>query len=153
MSNTPANTSVNAVTPGKLPLSRVIMAGIVAIVGSVLANLVVYWVGRMVAQPLPDFQPLASPLPTILFTTGFLVIATIVYAVINAFTSNPVRVFTIVAIVALIVGLIPDIMMIVDPASSIMGTPTLSAVLVLIVMHFVAFAITMWSFTMWAHQR
>ena len=44
-------------------------------------------------------------------------------------------------------------MMIVDPASSIMGTPTLSAVLVLIVMHFVAFAITMWSFTMWAHQR
>ena len=153
MSNTPANTSVNAVMPGKLPLSRVIMAGIVAIVGSVLANLVVYWVGRMVAQPLPDFQPLASPLPTILFTTGFLVIATIVYAVINAFTSNPVRVFTIVAIVALIVGLIPDIMMIVDPASSIMGTPTLSAVLVLIVMHFVAFAITMWSFTMWAHQR
>lgn len=146
MSNTSA-------ASGKLPLSRVLMAGGVAIIGSVIANLVVYWLGGMLAQPNPDFQPLASPIPTVIFTTGFLVMATIVYAIINAFASNPVRIWTIVAWIALLVGLIPDIMMIVDPASFPMGTPTVSSAIVLIVMHFVAFAITMWAFTKWAHQR
>lgn len=146
-------TSGVAAVPGKLPFSRVMLAGVIAIVGSVIANLVVFWVGGMIVQPNPDFQPLASPMPTIIFTTLFLVVATAVYAIINAFTRNPVRVWTIVAWIALIVGLIPDIMMIVNPAPSPMGTPTLPAVLVLIVMHFVAFAITMWAFTKWAHQR
>lgn len=146
-------TSGVAAAPGKLPFSRVMLAGGVAIVGSVIANLIVYWVGGMIAQPNPDFTPLASPMPTIIFTTLFLVVATAVYAVINAFTRNPVRVWTIVAWIALLVGLIPDIMLIVNPAPSPMGTPTLGAVLVLIVMHFVAFAITMWAFTKWAHQR
>ena len=147
------STTTAADHPGKLPFSRVLLAGVVAIVGSVVANLVVFWVGGMIAQPNPDFQPLASPMPTIIFTTLFLVIATAIYAIINAFTRNPVRVWTIVAWIALLVGLIPDIMLIVNPASSPMGTPTLPAVLVLIVMHFVAFAITMWAFTRWAHKR
>lgn len=137
----------------RLPFSRVLLAGLVAIVGSVIANLAVYWIGRTVAQPNADFQPLASPIPTILFTTLFLMAATAVYAVINAFTRNPVRVWRIVAWIVLVVGLIPDILMIVDPASFPMGTPTVPAALVLIVMHFVAFAITMWAFTKWAHQR
>lgn len=138
---------------GKLPFARIMLAGGVAILGSVIANLIVYWLGRMVAQPNPDFLPLASPIPTIMFTTLSLVIATAVYAVINAFSRNPVRVWTIVAWIALIVSLIPDILMIVNPASFPMGTPTVPAALVLIVMHFVAFAITMWAFTKWAHQR
>lgn len=146
MSNSTAN-------PEKLPLSRVLLAGLVAIVGSVVANLLIYWVGGMLVQPNPDFQPLATPIPTILFTTVFLVLATAVYAAINAFARNPVRVWTIVAWIALAVGLIPDIMMIVDPASFPMGTPTVASALLLIVMHFVAFAITMWAFTKWAHQR
>lgn len=137
----------------KLPFSRVLMAGGVAIVGSVIANLIVYWIGGMIVQPNPDFQPLASPMGTIIFTIFFLVIATVVYAVINAFTRNPVRVWGIVAWVALILSLIPDFMLLINPSAMPMGTPTLGAVLVLIVMHFVAFAITMWAFTKWAHQR
>jgi hypothetical protein len=68
-------------------------------------------------------------------------------------SKNPVRVFTIVAVIALVVGLIPDIMMLIAPGSTPMGTPTVPAVLVLIVMHFAAFAITMWVFTRWAQQR
>ena len=146
-------TSGAGATPGKLPLSRVLLAGVVAIVGSVIANLIVFWLGGMIVQPPADFMPLASPGPTIIFTTGFLVIATAVYAVINAFTRNPVRVWTIVAWVALLVGLIPDLMLLINPAAMGMGTPSLGVVLVLIVMHFVAFAITMWAFTKWAHQR
>ena len=145
--------SNSAVSAGKLPVKRVLMAGGIAIVGSVIANLIVFWLGGMLAQPNPDFQPLASPMPTIIFTVGFLGIATGVYAVINAVASNPVRVWTIVAWVALIVGLIPDFMLLINPSGMPMGTPTVGAVIVLIVMHFVAFAITMWAFTKWAHQR
>lgn len=145
--------SISTAAPAQLPLSRVLLAGLVAIVGSVVANLLIYWLGVMLVQPNPDFQPLATPIPTILFTTVFLVLATAVYAAINAFTRNPVRVWTIVAWIALIVGLIPDILMIVDPASFPMGTPTVASALLLIVMHLVAFAITMWAFTKWAHQR
>lgn len=137
----------------KLPFARVMLAGGVAIVGSVIANLIIYWLGGMIAQPNPDFQPLASPIPTIIFTTFFLVIATAVYAVINAFSRNPVRVWTIVAWIALVISLLPDILLIVNPTALPMGTPTVPAALVLIVMHFVAFAIAMWSFTKWAHRR
>jgi hypothetical protein len=146
-------TSGAGVASAKLPFSRVMLAGLIAIVGSVIANLIVYWLGGMIAQPPADFMPLASPGPTIIFTTGFLVIATAIYAVINAFARNPVRVWTIVAWVALLVGLIPDLLLLINPAAMGMGTPSLGVVLVLIVMHFVAFAITMWAFTKWAHQR
>ena len=146
------STSTNVQT-SKLPFSRVLAAGGIAIVGSVIANLVVYFVGRMLVQPPADFQPLASPMPTIIFTTFFLVVATAVFAMINAWSSNRARVFTIVAVIALIVGFIPDIMLLVGPESSPMGTPTTGAVLVLIVMHFVAFAITMWSFLKWAPRQ
>lgn len=148
-----SNSTIVSGASGKLPFSRVVMAGGVAIVGSLIANLLVYWIGGALAQPNPDFQPLASPMPVIIFTVLFLVIATAVYAVINAAASNPVRVWTIVAWVALIVSLIPDFMLLINPAGMPMGTPTVPAVIVLIIMHFVAFAITMWAFTRWAHQR
>ena len=62
-------TSGAGVAPGKLPLSRVLLAGVVAIVGSLVANLIVFWLGGMIAQPNPDFQPLASPRPTIIRPT------------------------------------------------------------------------------------
>ena len=141
-----------AVQPSKLPFSRVLAAGGIAIVGSVIANLVVYFIGRMLVNSPADFQPLASPMPTIIFTVLNLVLATVVFAVINAFSKSPIRLFTIVAVVALLLGLIPDIMLLVNPAPMGMGTPTFGAVVVLILMHFVGFAITMWAFTRWAPQ-
>ncbi len=143
----------NAATSQKLPLSRIALAGVIAIVASVEVNVIIWWRGSMLVSPPADFMPLAGPGPTIIFTTFFLVSATIVYAIINAVSKNPVRVFTIVAVIALVVGLIPDIMMLIAPGSMPMGTPTVPAVLVLILMHFAAFAITMWVFTRWAPQR
>jgi hypothetical protein len=145
--------STVAVPSQKLPISRIAMAGGIAIVASVIVNVVIWWLGTMLVNPPADFRPLAGPGATIMFTVLFLVAATVVYAIINAVSKNPVRVFTIVAVIALVVGLIPDIMMLIAPGSMPMGTPTVPAVLVLIVMHFAAFAITMWVFTRWAQQR
>jgi hypothetical protein len=77
----------------------------------------------------------------------------VVYAIINAVSKNPARVFTIVATVALVLGFFPDVMLLVAPQNMPMGTPTVPAVLVLVVMHFAAFAITLWAFLRWAPRR
>uniref|UniRef100_A0A7C1FH07 Uncharacterized protein n=1 Tax=Caldilinea aerophila TaxID=133453 RepID=A0A7C1FH07_9CHLR len=147
-------TSVMTSQPSaRLSTQRVLQAGGVAIVGSVIANLIVYWIGRMLAQPPVDFQPLASPVPTIVFTVLFLAIATGVYAWINAKASDPVRMWTIVASVALILSLIPNVLLLINPALIPIGTPNVPAVLVLMVMHVVAYGIAMWVFTKWAHQQ
>ncbi|MBU6351827.1 MAG: hypothetical protein KGS73_16945 [Chloroflexi bacterium] len=142
-------------TDGKLPTKRVWMAGGISILGSVIANLVVYWVGQMVVNPDPGFQPLAGPGPTIFFTVAFLLVATLVYLAINAYTKQPVRIFTIVAVIVFLVGLIPDFLLFGEgvAASMGMGAATPGAVVLLILMHIMAFAITLWAFTRWAHSR
>ena len=131
------------------------MAGGISILGSVIANLAVYWVGRMVVNPDPGFQPLAGPGPTIFFTVAFLLVATLVYLGINAYTTQPVRIFTIVAVIVFLVGLIPDFLLFGEgtSASMGMGVATPGAVVLLILMHIAAFAITLWAFTRWAHRR
>lgn len=140
-------------TASRLPLTRIAQAGLLAIVAAVVVNVVIWWIGSMLVQPPADFTPLASPVPTIMFTTIFLVGATLVYAAINARSSNPPRLFLIVSVIALVLGFIPDIMLLVAPASTPMGTPTVPAVLVLILMHLAAYAITLWAFLRWAPQR
>ena len=137
----------------KLPLSRIALAGLLAIVASIVANVLIWWLSGLVFAIPADFMPLMGPGPTIMFTTIFLVGATIVYAIINALSKNPARMFLIVATVVLVLGLIPDVMMLISPESMPMGTPTLPAVLTLMAMHFAAFAITLWVFVRWAPQR
>ena len=109
----------------------------------------------MVVNPDPGFQPLAGPGPTIFFTVAFLLVATLVYLGINAYTTQPVRIFTIVAVIVFLVGLIPDFLLFGEgtSASMGMGVATPGAVVLLILMHIAAFAITLWAFTRWAHRR
>jgi hypothetical protein len=143
----------NPTASKKVSFGRALMAGLITIVASNIANLVVRWLGMLVLPVDPSFNPLATWQPTVLFTTGFLVLATIVFLVINAFTSNPPRVFNIVALIALILSLIPDFMMLINPnANPAVGTPTLGAVMILMIQHIVAYVITVWAFTRWAPQ-
>ena len=128
-----------------------LLAGVIAIVLSVVANLVVRWLGMLIITVPADFIPLATIQPTIIFTTLFLVVATLVFAVINRFTSNPIRVWTIVGTIGFVISLLPDVMLLFNPASmQAVGTVTTGAVVILIAMHVVGFAITMWVFTRWA---
>jgi hypothetical protein len=136
----------------KVSFTRGLMAGGIAIVLTIVVNLIVRWIGMLILPIDPTFLPLATWQPTVIFTTMFLVLATIVFLIINAFTSNPPRVFNIVALVALIVSLIPDFMLLINPSAMAMGTPTLGAVIILIVMHIVGYAIAVWAFTKWAQQ-
>jgi hypothetical protein len=136
----------------KLPFSRVLLAGLIAIVGSVIANLIVRWLGMLVLPVDPSFMPLATWQPTVIFTVMFLALATVVYLIVNAFAANPPRVYTIVATAALVLSLIPDAMFLINPSATTMGTPTLGAVIILVLQHIVAYVITLWAFTRWAQR-
>jgi len=145
------STTVPSVATSRLPFTRVLLAGVIAIVLSVIANLVVRWLGMLVASVPADFVPLATFQPTIIYTTLFLVVATLIFALINRFTSNPIRVWYIVAPIGLLVSLLPDVLLLVNPSGiPQVGTATTGAVLILMAMHLVGFVITMWVFTRWA---
>lgn len=139
----------------RIPFSRALMAGGIAIVASVIANLVVRWLGMLLVPGNPDFVPLATWQPTAVMTTLFLVLATIVFLIVNAFTANPPRVYNIVALIALLVSLIPNVMMLINPGGVALpdsGPPTAGDAIILMVQHVVAYAITVWSFTKWAQK-
>lgn len=137
----------------KLSFTRVLLAGAIAIGASVVANLFVRWLGLLLLPVDPSFMPLSSWQPTVLFTTVFLVLATIVFLIINAFAANPPRVFTIVATVALVLSLIPDAMFLINPSAMPMGTPTIGGVVILMIQHILAYLITLWAFTRWAQEK
>lgn len=134
----------------KVSFLRGVLAGVIAIAGSIVANLIVRWLGMLVLPVDPSFMPLATLQPTIFFTTVFLLLATVIFLIVNAFSKNPGRIFAIVATVALVISLVPDILLLVNPSALPLGTVTWGAVLILIVQHIVAYAITVWAFTRWA---
>lgn len=136
----------------KLPFTRVLLAGLIAIGASIVANLIVRALGLLVLPVDPTFTPVSTWQPTVIFTTMFLLLATVVFLVINAFAANPPRLFTIVATVALVLSLIPDSLFLINPSAMPLGTPTAGAVIILVIQHIVAYAITLWSFTRWAQQ-
>jgi hypothetical protein len=141
------------IATNKVSFSRALMAGAITIVATVVANLILRWLGMLILPVDPSFMPLATWQPTVIFTVMFLILATIVFLVINAFAANPPRVFTIVATVALVLSIIPDFMLLVNPTAMPVGTPTLGAVILLILFHVVGYVIALWAFTRWAPQR
>jgi hypothetical protein len=142
--------SIQAKSGRKLSFSRVLLAGLIAIAGSIVVNLLIRWLGMLVLPVDASFMPLATWQPTVIFTTMFLVLATVVFLIINAFAANPTRVFTIVATVALVLSLIPDAMFLINPSAMPMGTPTFGAVVILVLQHIGAYFVTLWAFTRWA---
>ena len=145
---------IHAAAGRKLPFTRVLLAAVVAIVLSVLVNLLIRWLGMLFVPVDPEFIPLLTWQPTAVMTTLFLSVATIVFLLINAFSANPPRIFNIVALVALIISLIPNVMMLFssEPLPNI-GIPTPGAAIILMLQHVAAYLITVWSFTSWAFTR
>ena len=70
-----------------------------------------------------------------IFTTLFLVIAILVWWLIARRATMPEQTFKRVALIALIVSIIPNILMLFVPLPAESGAITLAAALVLIVMH------------------
>jgi hypothetical protein len=116
---------------------RIWLAGLVGIVGAVIANLVVRAL-LFAALPLPDDFPPLQPGSLVAFTVVGTFLAAVVFAVIARLSSRPVSTFRIVAIVALVVSVLPNLALMANPASAPFPGGSALAFGALIVFHVVA---------------
>lgn len=123
-----------------IPLRRIFVTGLLAIVAAALANTVVRFITVSLFSIEAAFGPLQRMTP-IVFTVIGVLGGVIVFAVLSRIVQRPVRVFRIVALVVLVVSLIPDVLLFFADATMIPGL-TVPGVVALMVMHGVAWAIT-----------
>ncbi len=124
--------------------------GLLTIAAAIVANLVARFLVELVV-PLPaEFPPLAY-WAIALFTLLGVGLGVLVYALIGRFLARPNRVFTIVAVVALVLSVIPNLQMLSNPAAVPLppGTPapTPTAALTLMLFHVIAASVTIWMLT------
>jgi hypothetical protein len=127
---------------------RLLWVGPLAIVASVIANQIVQFIALALLNISPDFPPLMIG-PPIMFTIIGVLGAVIVYAIIGRLSRRPIRLFRVIALIALVLSFIPDIGLL---TSNMLPGTSLTAVLTLAIMHVVAWAITVWMLTTLARE-
>ncbi len=90
-------------TSGRIPVSRILRAGLVAAVLAAIVNGVISQIARAVLDAPDAFAPLQLP-AVIIATVGFILVGTVVFMGISRFARRPVRVFQILAVLALLLS-------------------------------------------------
>ncbi len=108
-------------------------------VASVAANAIVAALAGLLPGVSPEFPPL-QPGAYVFFTVVGVLGAVITFALVARFAHRPIRTYVTVAVIALALSFIPDLMLVAD-ASQLPGG-SVSAVLALMAMHIVTFAIS-----------
>jgi len=119
------------------PISKILRAGLIAIVAAVVANLIVLVLVRAVLDLPADFPALQFG-PIALFTAIGVALGVGVFAIISRVARQPVRTFWIVAMIALIVSLVPNILLMLNPAASPLPGGSALAYGVLSMFHLIA---------------
>jgi hypothetical protein len=112
------------------------LVSLFTIIAATIANLIVRTIAFALLPLSTAFPPLAWQ-SVILFTSVGVALASGVYALVRRFSRKAVRVYTLIAAVALLVSLIPNFLILRDPAALGPGT-TIPEVLVMMVCHGVA---------------
>jgi hypothetical protein len=112
---------------------RFALVGLATVLAAVLANVVVYSLGRAVVGYDREFIILAGVGTPIFFTAIPAVVATLLYAALLRFARRPARTFAIISAVVFVVTTIPDFTYI----PSVPGATTGQAA-VLVAMHIAA---------------
>ncbi len=121
--------------------SRLALAGLVAVIGSVIVNTLIRLIA-LALLPIPAgamqlHVPMLVPIFTIVGSLG----ALLVFALMNRFARNPTRLFRIVATVVLVISLIPDFLLLATPMANITSVATL------VVLHITTYLICVGAFT------
>ena len=142
MSTVRTQNSSSELYPAKrMAWNQLLLAALIAIVGSVIVNTVIRAIA-LALLPIPaGFIQLQMPPIIIAFTIFGTIGATIVFALINRFARNPIRLFRIVALVVLVLTLIPDLLLLSSPTANLVSVATL------MVMHVVTCLICIGAFT------
>ena len=124
---------------------RFALVGLGTVVAAVLANTLVYYLGRAVVGYDPEFVILTAVGTTIFFTAIPAIGAVALYGLLLCFAANPARSFAIIAAVVFVVTTIPDF-------TYIPGAPGASAgqTATLVCLHIVAAAVITGSLTRFA---
>jgi magnesium-transporting ATPase (P-type) len=122
--------------------------GLAATIASSLANVVVYYLGDWTIGYNADFVELGSAFGIAVFTAVLAVIAVLTYAALLRYTDNPVRNFTYVSAVALVVSLVPDITFIPSEPGA-----TIGQTLILCLMHVVAAGVIVGKLTSYSNEQ
>ena len=132
-----ASTVTSTQPAERVALNRLLWVGPLAILVATIANVVIQQIAVAVLQPDPAFMPLTL-MPPIIFTVVGVLGAVIVYALVGRFSRQPARLFQRIALITLLVSFVPDIMMAITGFNP--GT-TVANVVVLMLMHVVAWLI------------
>jgi hypothetical protein len=120
-------------------IGTIARAGLVAVVAAVIANIVARFI-MFALLPLPaEFPPLQIGAIAFLTTLG-VGAGAVVYALITRISRRPNRTFTIVALVALVLSIIPNLALMADPTAAPFPFPGASSTAfgALIVFHIIA---------------
>lgn len=126
---------------------RLWVAGLKALVGSIIATLAVRWAAVATLDIPTEFPPLAGPGPTIFFTAVGALGATGVFGVVHRRADRPEYLFRWIAVGVLLLASLPDLWLLSDGAAGAFPGATLTGVGVLTLMHVVAAAVIVWFLT------
>ena len=123
---------------------RAWMVWLQTIVGAVAANLLLR-AGALALFDIPsEFEPLATAVPTILFTVIGVAAGLLVALAVDGTSANPVPLFRKIVIVALLLSLLPDLYMFTSSGAAAFPGATVPAVVTLMLQHVAAAAVVFW---------
>jgi Family of unknown function (DUF6069) len=128
--------------------SRFATVGIATAIAAGLANMLVYYLGSAVVSYDPDFVELGSAVGIGIFTLVLAIPAVLVYGLLLRRSGNPVRLFTIISAVVLVLSVIPDFTMIPSEPGA-----TNAQTSILVLMHIVAAGVIVWMLTTFARPQ
>jgi hypothetical protein len=117
---------------------RLWVGALKGLAGSIIATLAVRGVSIATLDIPPEFLPLASSGPTIVFTAVSALGAAAVFGVVRRYTERPEYVFRWIAGVVLLLTFVPDLWLLSDGGADAFQGATATAVGVLMLMHVVA---------------
>ena len=123
--------------PSTIAARRLWWAGPLTAIAAVAANLVVRALLFTIFNPPADFPPLQPP-PIAMFTFAGTLLAAPVLAIVARFSRAPIQTFAVVAAVALVVSILPNLALMANPAASPFPGGSAFAFGLLIVFHVVA---------------
>lgn len=103
---------------------RLWLLGLLAIIGSVVVNVLIHTLAVSVLPISPHFFQLQGPI-YIVFTIIGTIGAVLVFALVSRLSRRPIRLFRIIATIVLVLSLIPDLGLLSSPGASWYAVGTL----------------------------
>lgn len=131
------STTINPSSSNGVARDKLLVAGVASVAAAVVANLIAYFIARAVFDLPAGFPPLSVGAITF-FTIIGTGLGALVFAWLSRRSATPFRTYRAVAVVALILSIVPNILAAFNPAMFPFPGGTATAFLVLTLFHVIA---------------